>query len=434
MEKTRRSELFGFGKGWGTILYCLLMFWFYAGMVNDSSNIVAPAVAERLGIPVGNLLNMGTVAAMVGVVFFFVMGAVNQKIGPRATSFVCLILAGIGYFGMGRANSLGQYAVFLCICTIGAMSAGYIAGGALVTQWFPKKKGIVMGYTTMGHNMATGFFVPMITVLVGRLGIQNAVVLPAVLVCVLGLAGLLLIRNTPQERGINPDNVSDEIYRMEYFNEETDEDGGWTVKRLLSRKTFWLVAVASGGFQFVSTVIITQLVVRNQEVGFTQAQAVGIMTILAFAGIGGSWIIGALDQKIGTKKTMIFFGIWYAAALFLEVTEVRALVIVFLVMFSISLGGSANFTTSLPAAVFGRHGFKKVNSVLFPIQALVSSLGFMVNGNVLNATGSLRMSYVIAAAASLIVVVIVLFINEHEYNRDFMTEEQAERLTAELKR
>ena len=110
---------------------------------------------------------------------------------------------------------------------------------------------------------------------------------------------------------------------------------------------------------------------------------------------------------------MIFFGIWYAAALLLEVTEIRALVIVFLVMFALALGGSANFTTSLPAAVFGRHGFKKVNSVLFPIQALVSSFGFMVNGNVLNATGSLRMSYVIAAIASLIVVVIVVFIKEH---------------------
>lgn len=430
----KKNELFGFGKGWGTIVYCLLMFWFYAGMVNDSSNIVAPAVAEKLGIPAGNVLNMGTVAAMVGVIFFFIMGAVNRKIGPRITSFICLILAGAGYFGMGHANSLIQYAVSLCICTIGAMSAGYIAGGAFVAQWFPKKKGIVMGYTTMGHNMATGFFVPLITVLVARLGVTNAVVIPAVLVIILAVVGLFLIRNTPQERGINPDNVSDEVYRAEYFNEDLDEDGGWTVKKLFSRKTFWLVAVASGGFQFVSTIIITQLVVRNQEVGFTQAQAVGIMTILAFAGIVGSWIIGALDQKFGTKKTMIFFGIWYAAALLLEVTEIRALVIVFLVMFALALGGSANFTTSLPAAVFGRHGFKKVNSVLFPIQALVSSFGFCVNGNVLNATGNLRMSYVIAAIASIVVVIIVLFINEHEYNRDFMTEAEAEKFTKELER
>ena len=104
-----------------------------------------------------------------------------------------------------------------------------------------------------------------------------------------------------------------------------------------------------------------------------------------------------MDQKLVTKKTMIFFGIWYAVALLLEVTEKRPLVIVFLIMFALALDGSANFTTSLPAAVFGRHGFKKVNSVLFPIQALVSSFGFCVNGNVLNATGNLRMSYVIAA-------------------------------------
>ena len=432
MEKKSKKDLVGFGKGWGTIIFCLLMFWFYAGMVNDSSNVVAPAVAEKLGIAAGTVLNMGTVAALVGVVFFFVMGAVNRKIGPRLTCFICLILGGIGYFGMGHANSLAQYAISLCICTIGCMSAGYIAGGAFVAQWFPKKKGIVMGYTTMGHNLSTGFFVPLITILVARMGVTNAVVLPAVLIIVLAVVGIVFMRNTPQERGLNPDNVSDEEYNDQYFNEELDDDGGWTVKKLFTRKTFWLVAVASGGYQFVSTIIITQLVVRNQEVGFTATQATYIMTILAFAGIFGSWVIGLLDQKIGTKRTMIFFGIWYAVALFLEVTEIRALVIVFLVMFALALGGSANFTTSLPAAVFGRHGFKKVNSVLFPIQALVSSFGFMVNGNVLNATGSLRMSYVIAAIGALVVVVIVLFINEHEFNRDYMTEEEALAFTREL--
>ena len=56
MKKGNKNELFNFGKGWGTIIFCLLMFWFYAGMVNDSSNVVAPAVAEKLGIPAGNVL------------------------------------------------------------------------------------------------------------------------------------------------------------------------------------------------------------------------------------------------------------------------------------------------------------------------------------------------------------------------------------------
>ena len=427
MKKGKKNELFNFGKGWGTIIFCLLMFWFYAGMVNDSSNIVAPAVAEKLGIPAGNVLNMGTVAAMVGVIFFFVMGAVNRKIGPRVTSFICLILGGIGYFGMGHANSLAQYAIALCICTIGCMSAGYISGGAFVAQWFPKKKGIVMGYTTMGHNMSTGFFVPLITMLVARMGVTNAVVFPVILIVILAFVGLVFMRNTPQERGINPDNVSDEEYRNEYFNEEIDEDGGWTVKKLFSKKTFWLVAVASGGFQFVSTIIITQLVVRNQEVGFTQAQALTIMTILAFAGIVGSWIIGAMDQKLGTKKTMIFFGIWYACALLCNFTNTKAGFWISIIMIGIGIGGSANFTTSLPASVFGRQGYDKVNSVLFPIQGIITALTFAINGAVMNMTGgNVRYAYIIDACLALVnVLLIALFVKDHKYNRDWIAEQEA---------
>ena len=63
-KKDNQNSVVAFGvHGWFHIIYMMLMFWFYAGMVNDSSNVVAPAVAEKLGIPAGNVLNMGTVAA-----------------------------------------------------------------------------------------------------------------------------------------------------------------------------------------------------------------------------------------------------------------------------------------------------------------------------------------------------------------------------------
>lgn len=422
MNKKKDRSLSGFGKGWGIILYCLLMFWFYAGMVNDSTNIVAPAVAAKLGLAAGDVVSMGTVAGLVGVLFFFVVGWINRKLGARYTSAICLVIAGAGYFCMGRANSLAAYGVALCAVTIGAMSAGYLSGGALVAQWFPKKKGIVMGYTTMGHNLATGLFVPLITALVTVLGVERGVVLPAVLIVVLAMVGLIFVRNTPQERGINPDNVSDERYEKEYFTDQIDKDGGWTVKKLLTTKDFWLSAITTGTFQMVSAIIITQLVIRNQELGFTQAQAVSIMTILAFAGVVGSWLIGVLDQKLGTKRTMIFFGLWYIVTLLFNFTEVKPLIYVFLVMFAVALGGSANFTTSLPAAVFGRHGFEKVNSILFPIQALCTSMSFAINGVVQNVTGGLRWTYLIAAIICAVNIVLVCFVNEHRYNRDYQKE------------
>lgn len=423
MSKEKKNSFFDFGKGWGIIIFGLLMFWFYAGMVNDSTNVVAPAVAAKLGLQAGSVISMGTIAGIVAVIFFIIMGQINSKIGARVTSFICLILGGIGFAGMGAATSLTMYAVFLCVTTIGAMSAGYIAGGALVTQWFPKKKGIVMGYTTMGHNLSTALFVPLISALVASLGVEKAVLIPTVLVIALAIVGLLFVRNTPQERGINPDNVSDEIYQKEYFTGHIEHDGGWTVKKLFKTKNYWLAAITTGAFQLVTATIIVQMVARNQELGFSVGKAISIMSILAFVGLFGSWAFGAFDNMLGTKKTMMIFGLFYMVALLLNITEIKALVYVSLAMIGLSIGGSANFTTSLPAAVFGRHGFEKVNSVIFPLQALVTSMSFAINGTILNITGNLKFTYVAAAIICVINIILIAFVDEHKYNRDYLKEE-----------
>ena len=417
-----KSSVVNFGlHGWGTILYCLLMFWLYAGMVNSGSNVTAPAIAEKFGILSGTVLNMNTVAGVVGVIFFIIVGQINRAIGARITSGVCMILAGIAYIGVGsNATNLVMYTVCMCVVVGAVMSAGYISGGDLVTQWFPKKKGIVMGYTTMGHNLASVAFVPLITLLVGRMGIGNGVLPISITSIVLGILGLILVRNTPQERGLNPDNVSDEVYQKEYYHGPQDSTGGWTTKKLLCCKETWLVAITTGMFQICSLGVVSQMVSRNVELGFTREQATFILSLVAFIGLIGSWFVGYMDERLGTKKSMVLFGIWYALSLLANATENTILVYVSIFMIGMSIGGSANFTTSLVTSVYGRQGFSKVNSVIFPIQGAVSALSFLVNGTVSNITGgNLRYTYIIFAGISIVSALVVLVINEHRFNRDW---------------
>ena len=409
------------------------MFWLYAGMVNSGSNVTAPAIAEKFGILSGTVLTMNTVAGVVGVIFFIIVGQVNRAIGARITSGVCMILAGIAYWGVGNAVNLAMYTVCMCVVVGGVMSAGYISGGDLVTQWFPKKKGIVMGYTTMGHNLASAFYVQLVAILIAPMvtgmadigqNFKTGIVPIGVGAIVLGILGMLFIRNTPQERGINPDNVSDEVYAAEYdTTDEVEGDGGWTTGKLLRTKELWLAAITTAFFQICSVGVMSQLVKRNVELGFQQQEAMNVMTILALGGVVGSWLVGVIDDKIGTKKTMVGFGIWYAVALLLNFTavdQVTVLVYVSLFMIAMGIGCSANFTTSLPASIFGRHGFDKVNSVIFPIQGAVTALCFLVNGTVQLITGGqIRMAYLVFAGVALVNVVLVLLVNEHRYNRDF---------------
>ncbi len=89
-------------------------------------------------------------------------------------------------------------------------------------------------------------------------------------------------------------------------------------------------------------------------------------------------------------------------------------------MIAMGIGGSANFTTSLPTSIFGRQGFDKVNSVIFPIQGAITALCFLVNGVVQKMTGGeIKMAYLVFAAVALVNVVLVLIVNEHRFNRDW---------------
>lgn len=136
-----KNSIVNFGAaGWGTIFYCLLMFFFYVGFVNDGSNVTVAAVTERLGAGDGVILTMNSVAGLVGVLFFIVVGQINRKIGPRRTSGIFTIVAAIAYIGVGNASNVAIYTICMCFVTGGIMSAGYIAGGALVASGSPRRR------------------------------------------------------------------------------------------------------------------------------------------------------------------------------------------------------------------------------------------------------------------------------------------------------
>lgn len=423
MAKTKKNSVFDFGTaGWGTILYCLFMFFFYVGMVNDGTNELAPTVAANIGCQTGTILQLNGYAGMVGVIGFIIVGQINRKIGARATSAIFTILAGIAYIVCGNSVNLPMYFISMCLVVTGIMSAGYIAGGTLVANWFPKKKGIVMGYTTMGHNFASAFYVAILTGLVSIFGnIQSGCVPIGIAAILLGIIGAVFMRNTPQERGLNPDNVPDAVYQKEYDTTKGDESG-WTVLKLLKTKELWLAAITTGAFQICSVGVMSQLVTRNtRDFGMTTDSALIMMTIIALIGVVGSWLIGIIDDRIGTKKTMQLFGVWYCIALIFNVISdnVGITFVISILMIGMGIGGSANFTTSLPTSIFGRQGFDKVNAVIFPIQGFVTAWCFVINGIVSNVIGNLKIAYVIFAVVALVNVALVTLVDEHKYNMDW---------------
>ena len=126
---------------------------------------------------------------------------------------------------------------------------------------------------------------------------------------------------------------------------------------------------------------------------------------------------------MGLASSEILFGVGTAIALLVNFGAADSsspLVYISLFMIAMGIGGSANFTTSLPTSIFGRQGFDKVNSVIFPIQGAITALCFLVNGVVQKMTGGqIKMAYLVFAGVALVNVVLVLIVNEHRFNRDW---------------
>lgn len=418
MEQTKR----GFGAwGWFLLIFGFLIFFSNGGFFADGTNVIAPAVAERLGVDRTIILNMNTVAGIVGVIIAIIAGQLNQRIGPAKVAAGCLILAGLGHIATGNAVSVPMYLIAMC-CVGGGLSAGSFVGiGTLVAMWFPRKQGQAMSVVAMGSKFGTMLFVPLLTVLVGSLGIAVSSVICGVVAAVVGVIGAVMLRNTPQERGLYPDNVTEAEFKANYAAAAPEEDPhGWTVGKLLCTKETWLCVLSTGFLMLVQMGIMTQLVARNMEVGMNQALATGVMSAIAVIGVIGSVIIGRIVFKLGIKKAGVMTAVLYVVALLCNISGIMPLVWISLVIIGFLGAAAPNLMNSIPGSVFGRVGYAKVNSVVFPITNIIFMCNFAVNGIVQGLFHSISAVYIVFAVLALISLFLILAIQDHKYDQDYM--------------
>lgn len=317
LEQTKR----GFGAwGWFLLLFGLLIFFSNGGFFSDGTNIISPAVAERLQVEQGLILTMNSIAGVVGVLVAVAAGQLNQRIGPSKVTAGCLILAGLGHIAACNAVNVPMYLIAMCFVGGGLSAGSFVGIGTLVAMWFPKKQGQAMSVVAMGSNFGTMLFVPLLNIFAGTIGIPMGAVLCGGIAAAVGVLGMVLLRDTPIQRGLYPDNVTEAEYKANYSTKPPEiSEGCWTTGQLLRTKVVWLCVFATGFLMLAQMGIMTQLVDRNIEVGIDPTLAVNVMTPIAVIGIVGSVIFGRIVFRLGIKKAGTLTGALYIIAMLLNV-------------------------------------------------------------------------------------------------------------------
>ena len=112
----------------------------------------------------------------------------------------------------------------MCFVGGGLSSGSFVGVGTLVAMWFPKRQGQAMSIVAMGSNFGTMLFVPLLNVLAGSIGMPMGSVICGGVAAVVGVIGMALLRDTPKERGLYPDNVTEAEFKANYSSAPPELD------------------------------------------------------------------------------------------------------------------------------------------------------------------------------------------------------------------
>ena len=137
-------------KGWWIIIFTLLIYMFTCA-VPDTLNVVTEGFAVTFGMESASpLLVFSAIGGFVGIPMALIAGQFISKKGVKGPAVIMLFILAVLWIFYGKCSTIQQFAVVATLITALSNTVNLVVTQQLMSNWFPKKKGIALGWATMG--------------------------------------------------------------------------------------------------------------------------------------------------------------------------------------------------------------------------------------------------------------------------------------------
>ncbi len=319
------------------------------------------------------------------------------------------LLLGLGFIALSLCASLLQ-AALACIFLIGPGAAllGIVTAGAMLSQWFERRRGLALGIAAAGISIGGFAMPPLAAFLFESYDWRIASQLFGAFILLTLLPGCWFIAVAkPADMGQFPDGLEPPPGASAVqAASATDSFSG-----LLRRADFWLITAAVGSVSFSSISIITYLIPFSREQGIDLQLSAFMLSVYAGSAFFGKFVYGWLADKFAPARLLTSV----AAVMILGLVpmlqlEQLALYIASISVLGLGVGGLMPVWASLVARNFGPQAFGRVKGAMSLVLTSVAVIPGPLGGYIHDWKGSYAMTFSVVLAVLTVGVLVSLLI------------------------
>lgn len=422
----RKKTDFNFGvKGWLLCIYCMIGFMTIGGAFwsGTAQNVMVNIKAGQLGVEPARILSLNSIAGLISVIAILGVGILFGKYKTRIMQTLSMVICGIALIVYGRVSNTFAYVLVFIIMDIGCNATSSIGLPQICTAYFPTKKGSMLGWATIGANLAALVSLTILGSLITATSPATATLCFGIFTIAMGLINWFFIPNTPEEAGMEPDNGDFTPEELAAHKAMMSGEPIWTIKEAMKNKNFWLIGIAYGILFMASTGYlgqmvpyqIGQMVKQGVDPGLAAKTAGTYMKLLPLFAVPGSIFSGWLDQKFGTRRTAIAMAAFYAVAGLVGGLAPYNTVTnwIFVGFFFFWTGANSNLAMSHAASCFGPRDYPKIWGRMAFIVNLMRICGPLMLSMSLTYTQGYQGAYTVFGALSIVAIILIFMSDNH---------------------
>ena len=268
-----------------------------------SFGVFIDPLVEQFGWKRGDIAFAYSLAFLIGLPAVMIMGWLGDRFGARQLMLVAAVLIGAGTVLLGTIKELWQ---FYLIYGFMVGSMGHAAFSVLLpvimTRWFYRNLGIVMGIYWASQGLGPVIFAPLFRWLLETQGWQHTFILIGTLLgCILAFFALF-IHNSPADKGLQPYGIEDAPKTVQSAAEASAPPV--RLREILKQRIVWKLAGIHHIGCLAHAIILAHIVSMATFKGIPGVEAAGVLATIAGASVISRFAFSVMADKFGGRTTL----------------------------------------------------------------------------------------------------------------------------------